>query len=254
MNLILTKNRNELGRYVAQAAAACLESNIRKHGYANIVVATGASQFEVLAELVRQPNVDWKKVHGFHLDEYLGLAPDHPASFCHYLQTRFVSKVPLASFHYLQGNQSTAELLGSANEALRGKSIHMALVGIGENGHLAFNDPPADFTTQDPYLMVPLDDLCRRQQVGEGWFPNLAAVPTHAISMSVRQILKAETIFCSVPDPQKAVAVRATLEEPISPAIPASILRTHDNTWLVLDEASARLLSFETQSWLKRPH
>lgn len=254
MNLILTKNRSELGTFVARSAATSLESSIRQHGFANLVVATGASQFEVLAELIRQPNVDWTKVHGFHLDEYLGLAPDHPASFCHYLQARFVSQVPLASFHFLKGNQATTDLLRSANEALRGKTIHVALVGIGENGHLAFNDPPADFNTHEPYLIVPLDDLCRRQQVGEGWFPSLADVPTHAISMSVRQILTAETIFCSVPDPQKAVAVRATLEEPISPAVPASILRTHENTWLVLDDASAQLLSFETQSWLRRPH
>ena len=253
MQLILTKNRAELGPLVAQAAAARLEAAIAQRGQATLVVATGASQFEVLAELVQQRNVDWSRVHGFHLDEYLGLAPDHPASFCHYLQSRFVSHVPLASFHFLVGNQPADMLLQSANAALANRPIDVALVGIGENGHLAFNDPPADFDCQEPYLIVPLDELCRRQQVGEGWFASLDEVPTQAISMSVRQILKAESIFCSVPGPQKAAAVRATLEEPISPMVPASILRTHDNTWLVLDEASAQLLSFESQSWLKRP-
>lgn len=252
MEVILTKNRSEMGKLVAKSAAARLAAAIESHGSATLVVATGASQFEVLAELVQQPNVDWRKVHGFHLDEYLGLAPHHPASFCHYLQTRFVSRVPLASFHFLQGDQPPDVLLRHANAALHERAIHVALVGIGENGHLAFNDPPADFHSHEPYLIVPLDELCRQQQVGEGWFPNLADVPTHAISMSVRQILKAEAIFCSVPDPQKAIAVRATLEEPISPLVPASILRTHENTWLVVDEASAQLLSFETQDWLRR--
>jgi glucosamine-6-phosphate deaminase len=253
MQIVLTKNRAELGPWVARGAAAALEAAIAARGEAILVVATGASQFEVLAELVRQTKVDWSRVHGFHLDEYLGLPPDHPASFCHYLQTRFVSQVPLASFHYLVGNQPVERLLRSANDALANRVIDVALVGIGENGHLAFNDPPADFDCRDPYLVVPLDELCRLQQVGEGWFPSLADVPTHAISMSVRQILRAEKIFCSVPDRQKAVAVRATLEEPISPLVPASILRTHGNTSLVLDEASAQLLSFESQSWLQRP-
>ncbi len=252
MEVILTTNRAEMGSLVAKSAAARLAAAIESHGCANLVVATGASQFEVLAELVQQPNVNWRKVHGFHLDEYLGLPPDHPASFCHYLRTRFVSHVPLASFHFLEGDRTPENLLRDANAALQDRVIHVALVGIGENGHLAFNDPPADFHSHEPYLIVPLDELCRQQQVGEGWFPSLAEVPTHAISMSVRQILKAETIFCSVPDPQKAVAVRATLEEPISPMVPASILRTHENAWLVVDEASAQLLSFETQSWLRR--
>jgi glucosamine-6-phosphate deaminase len=253
MQVILTENRAELGPWVARAAAARLRAAIQAHGKATMVVATGASQFEVLGALVQQPDLDWSRVHGFHLDEYLGLAPDHPASFCHYLQTRFVSQVPLASFHFLVGNQPPDRLLQDANQALAGRRVDVALVGIGENGHLAFNDPPANFDCQDPYLIVPLDEMCRRQQVGEGWFASLADVPTQAISMSVRQILGAETIFCSVPGPQKAVAVRATLEDPISPWVPASILRTHDNTWLVVDEASAQLLSLESQSWLKRP-
>lgn len=246
MKWILTKDRQELGPLVARAAAEQLRRAIQQHGSANLVVATGASQFEVLQALVQQPQVDWQRVHGFHLDEYLGLSTDHPASFCRYLRERFVSHVPLASFHYLRGDQPVAAVLASANAALRDRRVDVALVGIGENGHLAFNDPPADFEIDTPYLAVPLDEKCRLQQVGEGWFASLEEVPQQAISMSVQQILRAETIFCSVPDRQKAPAVRDTLEQEISPRVPASILRSHDNTWLVIDQASAALLSPST--------
>ena len=251
MKWILTKDRSEMGPLVAAAAAKRLIAAIERYGHANLVVATGASQFEVLAALVQQPEVDWQRIHGFHLDEYVGVSPDHPASFCRYLRERFVSQVPLASFHYLRGDQPVTTTLEAANAALRDRRIDVALVGIGENGHLAFNDPPADFATDSPYLLVPLDEKCRQQQVGEGWFASLDEVPTQAISMSIQQILRAETIFCSVPDRQKAPAVRDTLEQAISPTVPASILRTHGNTWLVLDQASSHLLSpgtFATQT------
>lgn len=231
-----------MGRFVAQNAANELRKALDQFGTASIIVATGASQFEVLGNLVTQPDIDWTRITGFHLDEYVGLAPDHPASFCKYLHERFVSKVNLRAFHFMYGNGNVTETIQEVGEFLTQRTIDVALVGIGENGHLAFNDPPANFETEQPYLIVDLDEACRKQQVGEGWFSNLDAVPKQAISMSVRQILKARKIFCSVPDERKSEAVRASVEGPISPLVPASILREHPNTTLVLDRpASSRL-------------
>jgi glucosamine-6-phosphate deaminase len=252
MRTILTADRDAMGRWVAEAAAADLRQAIQDNEKANLVVATGASQFEVLGELVKQPDIDWARVHGFHLDEYVGISSQHPASFCKYLKERFVDHVPLASFEYLYGDQDPAETIKRAGALLGNSPIDLALVGIGENGHLAFNDPPADFTTLQPYLLVELDEPCRQQQVGEGWFASLADVPTHAISMSVRQILKAAKIYCSVPDQRKAAAVRATLEDEISPEIPASILREHAQATLVIDAAAASELSESTLPALER--
>lgn len=252
MRTILTSDRAAMGRWVAEHAANDLRNAIRDHGSANLVVATGASQFEVLGELVRQPDVDWSLVHGFHLDEYVGLSGDHGASFCRYLKERFVDHVPLAAFHYLHGDADPTETIGRVGSLLARTRIDLALVGIGENGHLAFNDPPADFATIEPYLIVELDEPCRMQQVGEGWFASLDDVPTHAISMSVQQILKSAKIYCSVPDLRKAEAVRNTLEGPVTPEVPASILRTHPATTLVIDEAAAAELKDETIRSLER--
>lgn len=243
MRTILTANPEAMGRWVAQHAASDLRRAISQHGMANIVVATGASQFEVLSHLVEEPEIDWSRVHGFHLDEYVGISSDHAASFCGYLKERFADRVDLAAFHYLRGDVDPAETIGRIGPLVQQARIDLALVGIGENGHLAFNDPPADFETEEPYLLVELDEPCRLQQVGEGWFPSLSDVPTHAISMSVRQILKAEKIYCSVPDERKSEAVQATLEGPITPDVPASILREHPDVTLVIDEAAATKLS-----------
>jgi len=234
-----------MGRYVAQRAAETLARAIDARGRARLIVATGASQFEVLEHLVGK-DLDWNRVDGFHLDEYIGIGADHPASFCGYLKQRFVDRVPLGSFAYLPGDEDPRSVIARVGESLTAAPIDLALVGIGENGHLAFNDPPADFETESPYLIVDLDEACRRQQVGEGWFATMDDVPRQAISMSIRQILKTGTIFCSVPDSQKATAVRRTLKEPIDPSIPASILRDHDDTTLVIDQASAAELSAET--------
>ena len=252
MRTILTSDRESMGRYVAQHAAADLRTAIDQHGTANLVVATGASQFEVLKELVHQPGIDWPSVQGFHLDEYVGLSGDHGASFCRYLKERFVDHVPLGAFHYLPGDQDPAETIARVGDLIRETRIDLGLVVIGENGHLAFNDPPADFETEDPYLVVELDEPCRMQQVGEGWFETLDDVPTHAMSMSVRQILKAAKIYCSVPDQRKAEAVRNTVEGPITPEVPASILKTHGATTLVIDEAAASELSAEVRDALER--
>ncbi len=239
MEAILTASPVAMGREAATRAAVDLRQAIADRGHANIIVATGASQFEVLKHLVSEPDIDWSKVHGFHLDEYIGVGIDHGASFCKYLKERFVDLVPLADFHFLYGDHDPQQTIDRVGDLLRDVQIDVAMVGIGENGHLAFNDPPADFETEDPYLIVELDEPCRQQQVGEGWFASLADVPTHAISMSVRQIMKTTAIYCSVPDQRKAAAVRATLEDDISPAIPATILRTHANATLIIDEAAA---------------
>lgn len=252
MRIILTADRSAMGKWVAEAAATDLRQAIEKNGRANLVVATGASQFEVLGELVQQEGIDWSRVHGFHLDEYVGISSDHPASFCKYLQERFVDHVPLASFEFLRGDEEESATRKRAGELLTASPIDVALVGIGENGHLAFNDPPADFDTEEPYLLVELDEPCRMQQVGEGWFASLEDVPTHAISMSVRQILSAAKIYCSVPDERKADAVRASVEDGISPDVPASILRQHADTTLIIDEAAASRLSDAAASKLER--
>ncbi|TWT94627.1 glucosamine-6-phosphate deaminase [Stieleria varia] len=246
MDIILTPDAAQMGKYVAQHAAADLRAAIKEYGQANLVVATGASQFEVLSRLVEQSDIDWSLVHGFHLDEYIGLSDQHPASFCRYLRERFVDQVPLASFEYLRGDADPAETIARAGKLISDTRIDLALVGIGENGHLAFNDPPADFETNQPYLIVDLDMPCREQQVGEGWFATLQDVPTQAISMSVNQILKANKIYCSVPDERKSDAVRATVEAEISPTIPASILRRHHSVSLVIDQAAASKLSADS--------
>lgn len=240
-----------MGRYAAQHAAENLRQAIEQRGAAYLIVATGASQFEVLSHLVEYSDIDWSRVHGFHLDEYIGIGDDHPASFCRYLRERFVEKVPLASFHYLLGDSDPEETIRIAGERIASVQVDVALVGIGENGHLAFNDPPADFETEAPYIKVALDQECRQQQVGEGWFGSLDSVPTHAISMSIKQIMKTRTIYCSVPDERKAAAVRATLVEPVSPLVPASILREHGDTTLIVDKAAASLIPDELRSTLE---
>ena len=234
-----------MGRYVAKQAAQDLRNAIRLNGHANLIVATGASQFEVLSHLTQEENLDWNLVHGFHLDEYVGIDTDHEASFCRYLNDRFVGKVSLGSFHFMRGDRIPTKTIKEASEAIAQHPIDVALVGIGENGHLAFNDPPADFATVDPYLLVELDEPCRRQQVGEGWFDGIDDVPTHAISMSVRQIMKSNRIYCSVPDERKAAAVRDTLCGSVTPDVPASILKEHPRASLVLDRAAASKLPAE---------
>ncbi len=228
-----------MGAAAASAGAVLLRAAIAQRGRAQIIVATGASQFEMLAALIAEPDIAWDVVTAFHLDEYVGLPIAHPASFRKYLWERFVSRLPLplAAFHYLNGDCATAAA------AIAGQVIDVAFVGIGENGHLAFNDPPADFTTDEAYLIVDLDETCRRQQWGEGWFPTLGEVPRQAISMSIRQILKSTALIVTVPDERKALAVRDCLQGPITPLAPASILQTHARTQVFLDTAAARLLA-----------
>jgi len=234
-----------MGESAAGEAAKVIISAIEKRGYATIVLATGTSQFEVLHHLVSHPGVDWSRVTMFHLDEYVGMTETHPASFRKYIMERFIRKVPaLEAYHLIDGGRlEPLEECRRLNGIISNYQVDLAMVGIGENGHLAFNDPPADFETTDPYILVPLDEACRKQQMGEGWFETLEEVPERAISMSIRQIMKSGHIICSVPDRRKAHAVKSCLEEPVSNIYPGSILREHPNCSLYLDRDSALLLS-----------
>jgi len=236
-------DRLTMSRAAARHAAEALRDEIGARGAARIVAATGASQFDFLDALTAAPAIDWTRVEMFHLDEYVGLPLNHPASFRKYLLDRLVNKVGIGRVHLLDGERDPSRVADEVGRELEAAPIDLALVGIGENGHLAFNDPPADFVTERPYLIVTLDQACRRQQVGEGWFGSIAEVPSQAISMSVRQILKAREIICVVPDARKARAIHACVEGEVSPMAPASILRTHANTTLFLDCDSAALLA-----------
>ena len=233
----------QLGEAAARQGAGAIESAISEHGRARIIAATGMSQFEFLNALTKTPGVDWAKVEMFHLDEYVGLPATHPASFRKYLLERLIEPAGITRYHLLYGEADPDEVCRSVGEEIGAAPVDVAFVGIGENGHLAFNDPPADFETDEPYIVVDLDEACRRQQVGEGWFPTLDDVPKQAISMTVKQILKAREIVCVAPDARKAEAVKNCFENEISPQFPASILRTHDNTTVYLDKESASLLN-----------
>ena len=205
-------------------------------------MATGASQFEFLDALTKRADVDWSRVEMFHLDEYLGIPAEHPASFRRYLLERFIRPSGIERYHLLDGTKDPVAVCLEVGAALRSAPVDCAFVGIGENGHLAFNDPPADFHASAPYIVVQLDDACRRQQVGEGWFKSIGEVPDRAISISIRQIMDAREIICVVPDARKAEAVKMCLEGPVTPDAPASILQEHPNTTVYLDEASASRL------------
>ncbi|QDV27011.1 glucosamine-6-phosphate deaminase [Aureliella helgolandensis] len=248
MKIVIAPDRAELGHFTAQRAAETLRDALASRDECNLVIATGSSQFEVLDSLTQQPDIDWSRVNGFHLDEYLGIGRDHAASFSGYLASRFVDRLPLKSFYYLDGLLPPETLQANAEQMLQGRQIDLLLCGIGENGHLAFNDPPADFSAKACYHLVDLDEACRRQQVGEGWFDSLESVPTRAISMTVSQILRADKIYCSVPDRRKAEAVKASIESEISPNCPATALRQHQDVTLVLDEPSASLLSDDVRA------
>ena len=236
-------DKQALGNGAAERAAIIIRRAIAEQHRARIIAATGASQFEFLDALVSSPGIDWSLVEMFHLDEYMGIDDRHPASFCRYLKNRLIDRVHIGKYHLLNGMQDSARVIQEITVELQRAPIDVAFVGVGENGHLAFNDPPADFESTDAYLVVTLDEACRLQQLNEGWFGTLEDVPRRAISMTVRQILKAKEILCIVPDARKAAAVKACFEGDITPMAPASILRTHPNTTVFLDKSSSRLLT-----------
>lgn len=245
MKVHISNNVRELGNLAGLRAAELIKETISQKGFANIILATGTSQFETIQQLICDPEIQWDRVQMFHLDEYIGLSITHKASFRHYLNERFIYLVPtLKMGHLINGEIDPDEECKRLGEIILQNPIDVALVGIGENGHLAFNDPPADFDTEKPYIVVDLDEACRAQQMGEGWFETMNDVPKQAISMSIKQIMKSVHIVCSVPDERKAQAVTDCLTNPVSNLYPASILQNHAHCDLYLDTSSASLLPF----------
>jgi len=242
LQIKIFKTKAELGQAVARDAAVIINDAIAERDSAYVIAATGASQFEFLDALMLEP-IDWTRVSFFHLDEYVGLPESHPASFRRYLKERIVSRVHTRAFHFINGEADDVYAeCRRVGQIITQQTVDVAFVGIGENGHLAFNDPPADFDTDEPYLVVNLDDACRQQQVGEGWFKSIDEVPGQAISMSIRQILRSREILCIVPDQRKAEAVKASVELNVNPMHPASILQKHGRVTLYLDRDSSSLL------------
>lgn len=239
-----------LAKHAAAAGATAIRKAIQEKGHATLVFASAASQIELLASLIEQPTIAWNRVNAFHLDEYVGLPIEHPASFRRFLWERFLRHLPLPPREccLLDGEGDVEAECRRAGELIQQQVVDVAFIGIGENCHLAFNDPPADFATRAPYIVVDLDDKCRQQQVGEGWFPSIAEVPKRAISMSVHQIMLSRKIFCISPDARKATAVQAAVEGPVTPDAPASRLQDHPDVLLYLDRPATSKLSRVTLS------
>ncbi len=252
MLIRMFQDRTALGRAAADQAAIAIRSAITDRGSARIIAATAASQLEFLSALTQAPGIDWTKVEAFHLDEYIGLPITHPGSFRKMLLEQLVNETGIERYHLLDGDAADPNAVArEVGKQLAAAPIDIAFLGIGENGHIAFNDPPADFETEEPYIIVNLDEACRQQQVGEAWFANISQVPTQALSMSAKQILKAREILAVVPDKRKAQAIKACFEGEISPMAPASILRRHSNATVYVDPNSASLLSPPLQQELR---
>jgi len=246
-------DRASLGLAAAEHASEVIRRAIATQGYARITAATAASQREFLAALTLAQGIDWQKVEAFHLDEYAGLPLSHPGSFRGMLLSQLVEKTGIAKYHLLEGDASDlATAARKASEAIALAPIDICFLGIGENGHIAFNDPPADFETQEPYIIVNLDEACRQQQVGEAWFADISQVPTRALSMSAQQVLKAKELLAVVPDARKAEAIKNCLEGPVRPEAPASIMRRHPKATIYLDWHSASKLNLDLQAQLQR--
>ena len=242
MQVKIFQDKYALGAAAAQLGAEKIREALTKKSEVNIILATGASQFEMLAALLKEKDIDWSRIRIFHLDEYIGLPVDHPAGFRKYLWERFVSKLPVppAAFYPVNGSAPDPEATTAAlGELITKYPTDVAFIGIGENGHIAFNDPPADLETEKPYLIITLEERCRKQQLGEGWFPTMDAVPKYAITMSCREIMRARAIVNSVPDSRKAHAVGLALEGPITNMVPATIMREHSNYNVFLDAPAA---------------
>lgn len=241
ININISTTAEELGKKAAKKSAEIINAAIAERGHARIILSTGASQFETLSNLVKA-DVDWSKVEMFHLDEYVGLSAEHGASFRKYLKERFVSKVNLKAAHYVNGEGDVEPHIEKLTKELRSDVIDLGIIGIGENGHIAFNDPPADFDTEEAYKVVTLDERCRGQQVGEGWFSKFDDVPEKAITMCPKQILSCLHIVSAVPHAVKAEAIFNTITKAVSPSVPATLLKTHPDWNLFIDDASASQL------------
>jgi glucosamine-6-phosphate deaminase len=239
MTLCIKDDESQVNAAAAAQAAECLRTALARSGRARLVAATGRSQVTLLARLANDSSVDWSRVELFHLDEYVGLPSDHPASFARFLRDRLVAPAGIRTTHFIDGLGEPQAVIRDLTRELTSRAPDLLLAGVGENGHLAFNEPPADFDRKDAFFVVELDETSRRQQIGEGWFPSLEAVPRTAITMSIRQILQAETIICVVQGTRKAKAVAACFGDGVTPLAPASILRTHAGATVYLDRAAA---------------
>jgi glucosamine-6-phosphate deaminase len=227
-------------------AAECLRDAVAARGVAHAMFATGNSQLRFVDALVHSPNIPWADVVVFHMDEYLGIGPEHPASFQRWIRERIVERVRPAAAHYIDGLADGDQECKRYAALLQSHPLDLCCLGIGENGHLAFNDPPvADFDDPVDVKVVELDRSCRLQQVGEGHFPTVDAVPTHALTVTIPALLRASTVLAVVPEARKAEPVGATLTGPVAPACPASILRRHPHATLHLDPESAARLEWD---------
>lgn len=241
MKIHIERDEKVLGQKSTDLIRDILNRAIEENGEARILLSTGASQFSTIEALIAS-DIDWSKVEMFHLDEYINLEEGHPASFRKYLKERFISKVNLKKAHLVDGNGDVEANIQKLTEEIIKKPIDVGVIGIGENSHIAFNDPPADFDTRESFIVVELDDKCKNQQVGEGWFDTIDDVPKTAITMSVQQILSCRTIVSCVPFSVKANAIKDTLGEPVNNMVPATILKTHNDWHLFLDQGSASLI------------
>lgn len=242
MKVEVYENPVELGKEAARYCAGIIHSAIAGRGKARIVLSTGASQFDTIKALI-DTDIDWSKVEMFHLDEYIGLPESHPASFRKYLKERFLSQVKIGKAWLVDGEDDPEKVIEALTAEIRREPVDLGLIGIGENAHIAFNDPPADFDTREAFIRVNLNDACKRQQVGEGWFATVDDVPAQAISMTVYQIMQCEHIVSCVPYAVKAKAIRDTLESPLTHMIPATMLKEHPNAVIFLDKDSASLIN-----------
>ena len=242
MKMIIKESQSQLGIAAGLLAGHTISRAIEINGHAHIILATGTSQFETLNQLIKE-KIDWTRVSMFHLDEYIGLPESSPASFRRYLKERFIQRVaPLKEIHLINGEEDPVKECRRLSDIIQKTTIDLALVGIGENGHLGFNDPPADFETEEPFIIVKLDEKCRKQQYDEGWFKSIGDVPGKAITMSIKQIMKSGQIICSAPENRKATAVRDCFDNGVSNLFPASILQEHTNCICFLDKSSSALL------------
>lgn len=234
-------DRARMGAAAGARASAVLRDTLKRQGHARIIVASAPSQVEVIASLTDSAEIDWSKITVFHMDEYVGLPAGHPETFRAWQERNLLSKVTPAGFHGIRGENLDPDSEAQHYAALLAEApIDLCIMGIGENGHIAFNDPPvADFEDPLAVKVVELDAACRQQQVNDGCFPDIPSVPTHAITLTCPTLMSARSVICVVPGPRKAAAVRATRFDPITPACPATILRRHPNAVLFLDAESA---------------
>ena len=244
MKITICEDKNELGREAAKTGAEEIRKAIEKKGNANLAFVTGTSQIQTLKSLAQEGNIDWSKVNIFFLDEYLGIPKDHRASSYNFLNDHFLKFLPKEShIHPIDGEiENVEKTLDSLNDEMKDYPLDVSFVCIGENGHLALNDPPADLTTKAPYIVVELEKRSRKQQVNEGWFDNFEQVPEKAITMSIREIMSSEHIICSCPDQRKARAVAMAVFDDITAASPCALLRSGKDVHLFLDRQSDCLI------------